>query len=611
MTSLFWLPESPEDIKAQIDALAGVDAAALGNRLLSVAQYRLSDRDAARLCRTVNDPGQDPPFPEKSVFVLSDSTTDYLPHNVTAAGYRYGVSLDVAAAPFGQLELALASSRERIAAADFVLIALTHNSFSTDGQLAAFDENALSTATSAVSSLVGDCQTAGGGTIIVQTVPVPVGMRFGSIDGRTSGSARWFFKRLNDHILSLADNPGVLIADIDALASEVGTNNWHDARGRGLAKLPFDSRYIPDYADRIGRLIGASAGRTRKLLILDLDNTIWGGVIGDDGVDGIKLGPDDALGEAYLAVQRAALALRDRGIVLAACSKNDETTVREAFQAHPYMLLEEDHFVDIRANWDDKAGNIIRICENLNFGLDAAVFLDDNPAERQRVRDSLPGVAVLDFPSEPADIADILRCCGYFETVSVTREDRARADMYAADAKRSEAMSLSESVDDFLRGLEMEFELDETIDERFAQLLNKTNQFNLTLKRLTSGDVDALKGDDDTVVVAGRLRDKFGDQGKITAVVARLAGDAGHIENWAMSCRVLGRGVEQAVLNILVEKARSRGVRTLIGRYVPGPRNSLVEHHYRDLGFRDAGDDTWRLAVDTYVPFEPFIDVVP
>ncbi|MEQ8664161.1 MAG: HAD-IIIC family phosphatase [Rhodospirillales bacterium] len=609
-SSLFWLPEPPKDYKARIGAVGKADAASFDGALTALGQYRLSDRDAARLCRAVAESGIAPSFPAKSLFVLSDSTTDYLPHNLTAAGYRYGVALDVAAAPFGQVQLALASSRTAIGSTDIVLVALTHFSFAADASLAALDDVALAKATEDLSSLVDDCLAAGAKSVMVQTVPLPVGGRFGSIDRRTPGSERWFLNRLNENILELAGRPGVMVADIDALASEIGLGNWHDARGRGLAKLPFDSRYLPDYADRIARLVGASAGRSRKLLVLDLDNTIWGGVIGDDGIDGIRLGPDDALGEAYLAVQRAALALRDRGVVLAVCSKNDAATVREAFDTHPYMVLKQDHFVEIRANWDDKAENIVHICEALNFGLDAAVFLDDNPAERERVRESLPGVAVLEFPAEPAVIADTLRCCGYFETTSVTREDKERAGMYAADAERAQALSVSRSADDFLRGLGMAFQIDDVLDDRFAQLLNKTNQFNLTLKRLAAGEIDDLQRSADTIVVGGKLRDKFGEQGKITAVVARIEGDLGHIENWTMSCRVLGRGVERAVLNVLVDRARDRGVRTLVGRYVPGPRNALVEDHYRNLGFQDAGDGTWHLSVEAFTPLEHFIDMV-
>ena len=264
-------------------------------------------------------------------------------------------------------------------------------------------------------------------TVIVQTVTPPVGSLFGSFDYRTSGTPRSQAASFNRRLAALLDGSTDLLLDTAALAATVGLDRWDDPIQWNHAKLSFSQTFAPLYADYVARLIGAMRGKSRKCLVLDLDNTLWGGVIGDDGLDGIVLGQGDAVGEAFLEVQRMALALRDRGVILAVCSKNDEEVARAPFAQHADMLVKEDHIAVFQVNWKDKAGNIEAIAEALNLGLDALVLVNDNPAERAQVRDALPDVAVPELPDDPALYARTILMAGYFESIAFTEEDRQRA----------------------------------------------------------------------------------------------------------------------------------------------------------------------------------------
>jgi FkbH-like protein len=358
-----------------------------------------------------------------------------------------------------------------------------------------------------------------------------------------------------------------------------------------MAKLPFSSDFLPLYADHVCRLIAALRGKSRRCLILDLDNTVWGGVIGDDGLEGIKIGQGDPTGEAHLNVQETALALRGRGMVLAVSSKNHDEFARLPFQKHSEMLLREDHIAVFQANWNDKATNIAAIAKELELGLDAMAFLDDNPAERGLVRRILPQVAVPEVPDDPALFARTLLASGYFEAIAFSDEDRKRADFYQDNAKRIALQKQAGDVDGYLASLDMVITFqpfDSVGRARIAQLISKSNQFNLTTRRYSEADVAAAEADPSLLTLQIRLADTFGDNGMICVVICRPDAEYARgweIDTWLMSCRVLGRKVEQATLAELVRTAKSRGIDRLRGVYKPTARNRLVEDHYRKLGF--------------------------
>jgi FkbH-like protein len=365
---------------------------------------------------------------------------------------------------------------------------------------------------------------------------------------------------------------------------------------------------IPLYADFVARTIAAIRGRSRKCLVLDLDNTLWGGVIGDDGLTGIELGQGSPAGEAFVAVQRMALELRARGVVLAVCSKNEDDAARLPFREHPDMILKEDHIAVFQANWTDKAANLRAIAQTLNIGIDSLVFLDDNPAERMQVRGELPLVAVPELPEDPAQYPRALAAAGYFEAVSFSKEDRERAAYYQANAERAAMLSATANLDEYLASLDMVCTIgrvDPISRSRVTQLINKSNQFNLTTRRYAEREVEAMETDPRRHAIQVRLVDRFGDNGIIGVVIADRQGQAWDIDTWLMSCRVLGRRVPEAVLSHLVEAARADGASILSARYVPSAKNRMVAEHYRTLGFAYAGDGPggetrWRLDLDAF-----------
>ena len=375
---------------------------------------------------------------------------------------------------------------------------------------------------------------------------------------------------------------------------------WHAAAyGDGLgepvrwhqAKQLVSPTLAPLYGEHLARIAAATAGLSRKCLVLDLDNTLWGGVIGDDGIDGIQLGQGSPSGEAFLAFQRYAAQLARRGVILAVCSKNDLHVAEAAF-AHPEMALKRSDIAAFVANWEDKAGNLRRIASMLDIGLDSLVFVDDNPAERDIVRRELPEVAVPELPDDVANYPARIAAAGYFEAVSFTSDDAERGRSYALNAERKAAQSQATDMDGYLRGLQMVLRVNRIGAAELArttQLINKTNQFNLTTRRYTEAEVERMASNPQAIALALRLEDKFGDNGLISVVLARadaaIEADELLIDSWLMSCRVLGRQVESAVLEVLAEAAAAAGWRALVGEYRPSERNGMVAEHYPRLGF--------------------------
>ncbi len=367
-------------------------------------------------------------------------------------------------------------------------------------------------------------------------------------------------------------------------------------------------RILFPFSGLIARTVAALRGKTRKCLVLDLDNTVWGGVIGDDGLEGIVLGQGSAEGEAFLSVQRAALEYRSRGIVLAVSSKNDEAVALRPFRDHPEMLLKEDHISIFQANWQDKASNIELIAERLNIGIDSLVFLDDNPFERELVRRELPLVAVPELPADPALYARTLSWAGYFDAVAISEEDRKRAGFYKANAARNAALTSSTDLQGYLRSLEMVCTikpLDPVGRARVAQLINKSNQFNLTTRRYTESEVAAVEAMVGKFTMQVRLADKFGDNGMISVLIFDKGPEVWINDTWLMSCRVLGRSVEDAALAHVCAAAKAGGARKLVGIYLPTPKNQMAAEHYGRLGFvrvesRSDGATVWELDLDAY-----------
>jgi FkbH-like protein len=441
---------------------------------------------------------------------------------------------------------------------------------------------------------------------ILQTLASPAERLFGSLDRAVPGTLLNVVVRINAGLVESVIGTQDLLLDVAGIAETVGLAEWHSPTQWNMAKLPFSNTYLPLYADHVARIIAALRGKSRRCLVLDLDNTVWGGVIGDDGIEGIQCAQGDGTGEAHLAVQRLALDLRDRGVVLAVSSKNNDEVARLPFQKHPEMLLREEHIAVFQANWNDKATNIKAIAEELNLGLESMVLLDDNPVERGLVRQILPQVAVPELPADPALYARTLAAAGYFESVVFSEEDVKRASYYQDNARRVTLQKQAGDVDAYLASLNMEITFqpfDATGRSRISQLINKSNQYNLTTRRYTEAEVAQIEADPKCFTLQVRLADAFGDNGMISVVVCReLTRAQWDVDTWLMSCRVLGRRVEHMVLREILERARHLGIRTLVGTYRPTDRNNLVQDHYAKLGFTeisraDDGTSTWTLDV--------------
>jgi FkbH-like protein len=576
-----------------------------GSLLQTLAGFHTSAVQAVSLGRAISKAiaaGQDlAPLSHFRLGVLASSTYDLLLDEFAPAAARHGVALSLVNGPYDQVfqQAFDPASQINTGGLDAVLVAVDHRWMNLERP--ALDLDAALRVDAGMQQLTGAVEAIrkhGGLPCILQTLPVPPLSLFGSFDRRTTGAVRSMIEDANRRIAELASRTGGYLLDVAALAERVGLDNWFDPVQWAAHKLPFASRWNAAYGDLLGRLLGAIRGKARKCLVLDLDNTCWGGVIGDDGLDGIVIGQGSAAGEAFLAVQQMALDLHARGVILAVSSKNDEANARLPFLKHPDMLLRESHLAVFQANWNDKASNLEAIAKALDIGLEALVFLDDNPAERAQMRAALPMVAIPELPDDPAWYPWMLASAGYFEAVAFSDEDRLRAASYASNVARAEVMSKTRDLGEYLSSLEMTLAnrgFDAEGRQRIAQLINKSNQFNLTTRRYTETEIAEAEADAQVFTLQTRLTDRFSDLGMIGVVIGRPAEHLGEaaweMDTWLMSCRVLGRKVERGMLDAVIRAARDGGIRWLIGLYKPTPKNGMVAAHYDNLGFETLSDD--------------------
>jgi FkbH-like protein len=545
------------------------------------------------------------------ILILSASTASHLSDALIGTAIRFKFLLDVTVAEYEEPEPWLERNRSELKEnpPDFVLVASDSRMLKLTSQLG--DEAAAAQMVgAALARIARIAEVAGAATgrpVILQTLAGdPDAISF-NMDLGLPGSPRFLTDEFNRSLVQRARQDSRLVLDVNALASLVGHSAWSAGRYWYAAKYPFATTMIPLYADNVMRIIAAQMGRSRRVLVLDLDNTLWGGIVGDDGIEGLALGSGSALGEAHSALQRMALSLKERGIILCVSSKNDEAIALDAFRNHPEMILKEDDIVAFRVNWEDKAANIKAIADAIDLGLDSFVFLDDNPAERKRVRDALPSVAVPELPEDPSEWLGVFQAAGYFEQSGFSKEDQQRAGFYKANALRAARLERIGDHDEYLRSLSMTLSIapfDGAGRKRIAQLISKSNQFNVTTRRYSETEIEAMQSNSEVLTLQARLEDIFGDNGMISAVICRQTGRIWEVDTWIMSCRVLGRRVEETILQYLVEQARVRGISEIIGRYIPTAKNGLVRDHFSKLGFVQTGsqngETTWQLAIASY-----------
>ena len=563
------------------------------------------------------------------IALLASHTVDHLVPAIRVAGLGRRLALTVSAAPYGQYRQVLlgpASPLDEFAP-QLVILALDADEVGLGLPLNAPDdavEDAVARKVEDLAALWRRARERFGATVVQQTILNTAPPLFGSYEGLVSAAPFALVERLNAAVRQAARREGVLLLDLDWHAARHDRRRWIDPARWHQAKQLVSPILGPVYGDLLARVAAASVGLSRKCLVLDLDNTLWGGVIGDDGLDGIVLGQGSAAGEAYLAFQHYCRLLGQRGVILAVCSKNDEKNAVEAFEKHPEMALCRGDIAAFVANWNDKAANIRDIAKTLEIGLDSLVFVDDNPAERAIVRQELPMVAVPELPDDVAGYAARVSDAGYFEAAAFTADDAKRREQYALNRERRASLDTATDMPTFLRSLEMVMHVQpiSRVDlARVTQLTNKTNQFNLTTRRYTEADIERFMADPATVTLQLRLADRFGDNGLISVLVARPDAewpeDVLLIDTWLMSCRVLGRQVEEATLDSLIRAARASGARALIGSYRPTAKNAMVAEHYAKLGFESLpsppgtpdGTKFWRLDLAGYQPRPHFINI--
>ena len=626
LSDLAWLPSPPADFRDRLRTLraeAGSPGDAFFERTVALATHALDENQLGQLARLGREAAAGSPpaaFAKLSLGLVGDGTLSLLAPAIAGSGLRHGLLLDVVEGAYGSaVQQAMdPASPLHAAGLDVLLIASDARALGLASAAASLPdaEARVEAAFSQLKLIAEGFRTTVSAAIMVQTVVAPLEPLFGSFDRVEATSSYAMVEALNRRLAAWAAEGQVVLLDIARLAHSVGLERWDAPRHWHASKLSFAPEMTPVYADVVARTLAALRGRARKCLVLDLDNTLWGGVIGDDGVNGILLGQGSAAGEAFVAIQDIALELRRRGVVLAVCSKNEEAAALLPFREHPEMRLKEDHIAVFQANWTDKAANLRAIAETLNIGIDALVFLDDNPAEREQVRRELPMVAVPELPDDPALYPRMLMAAGYFEAVAFTADDRERAAMYQANAARAAAVQASGDLDSYLASLDMVCTIrpvDAVSRPRVAQLINKSNQFNLTTRRYTEAQVEAAEADARRHISQVRLVDKFGDNGIICVLIADRMGERWEIDTWLMSCRVLGRRVQEACLAHLAQAARDDGAGRLVGRYVPSPKNAMVRDHYEKLGFtrvaeHQDGSAEWELQLSGYaIPQLPMI----
>ncbi|MFW9769545.1 MAG: HAD-IIIC family phosphatase [Candidatus Thorarchaeota archaeon] len=443
--------------------------------------------------------------------------------------------------------------------------------------------------------------------ILLNNFILPVFSPLGIVDNKQKTGLRSFFEEANAQLVeTFADSSRVFVVDLDSVASEFGKSriiNWNTwYRG----SVPFSEEFTPFLADTYLRYVRALKSRTKKCIVLDLDNTLWGGIIGEDGIEGIKLG-NAAPGIEYLDFQRSLLSLYNRGIILAICSKNNYDDAIKVFQEHPFQILKEEHFAAMRINWQNKATNIAELAKEINIGLDSMVFFDDNPVERSIVSQAHPEVLVVDLPKNPRLYRETLENLDVFDVLSLTKEDMVRGEMYAGKRKRAELETSMESIEDFLRTLEMKVRIkpvDDFDTPRVVQLIGKTNQFNLTTRRYTDAEVQKFREEDSSIVYSMAVTDKFGDEGVVGVAIVKKKDTDWWIDTLLMSCRVIGRSVETAFLAKIVKDARADGASRIIGEYIPTKKNPPAAKVYETHGFgmpaqTEENGTTWILNLES------------
>ena len=557
--------------------------------------------------------------PSIKVALLGDTATQLLVTSIKGEAVARNIALDIYEGEYNQVERQLldpTSDLYQFDASIVIIFQSTHKLCEHHSLLPTEKQEMV--AEERLSFLASVCENPAfiDKKIIYFNYPEIEDTVFGSYANKVEASFSFQVRKLNYELMLLSKQyPNLFICDIAGLQNLFGRQFMFSPNVYMSTEMVLSVNALPYVASRVVDIIGAIRGQFKKCLILDLDNTVWGGVIGDDGLEGIELGHGLGIGKAFTEFQMWVKKLKQRGIIICVASKNNEDTAKEPFEKHPDMVLKLDDIAVFMANWETKVDNIRAIQGILNIAFDSMVFLDDNPFERNMVRENIPGITVPELPEDPGKYLEYLYSLNLFETASYSQADKDRTKQYQVEAKRVSLAKTFTNEADFLKSLDMVSTVSgftKFNTPRVAQLSQRSNQFNLRTIRYTEADITSMAENPDVIGLSFTLEDKFGDNGLIAVVIMKKQDEETlFVDTWFMSCRVLKRGMENFTLNTMVEYARKKGFKRIIGEYLPTPKNKMVEQHYPNLGFSLSDESSegsrYLLDVDSYQPRECYI----
>jgi FkbH-like protein len=601
------------DLRGEVDRLISAGSISVGS--ISIGSNDLASRRLADLWRVEPSSGAAAflvsrfeklrgkvPLQPYRLAVLRSFTVEPAIPLVRAEAFVHGIDLTVQLGDFNAYPQEILDSNSSLYrfAPDAVILAAQTADLAPElwNRYADLAPEAVSSAIQSVSNnlrqWIRGFRERSSAALVVHSLELPAVPSTGLLDAQTEAGASSTsqsnaIQQINQALRLIAsEHRGVYVLDYDGLVARHGRLRWHDERKWLVARMPIAADCLIYQAREWLRFLIPLCGKTTKVLVTDLDNTLWGGIIGEDGMTGIKLSAEYP-GAGYQNVQRALLDLSRRGILLAISSKNNLEDAMQALTDHPGMLLKPKDFSAVRINWNDKAQSLREIASDLNVGTDALAFLDDNPVEREQIRNAMPEVTVVDLPEDPLAFAGAIRDCPAFERLTLSSEDQQRTGLYAAQRERSQAEQSFQSKEDFFRYLDQEAEVSPVSPAtltRVAQLTQKTNQFNLTTRRYTEQQIAELAARPEWQILSISVRDRFGDHGLVGVAITRDEGDTCEIEAFLLSCRVIGRAVETALLSHLAGTAAARGRHRLSGRFIPTKKNAPAGDFYASHGFQ-------------------------
>jgi FkbH-like protein len=550
------------------------------------------------------------------VAVLGDTATQFVIQALRGAGFDYGFDLQIWEADFNQVERQVFDPASELYEFNPEIVIVFQSSHKLLGKYNKQKPEQYNSFASAqlqgVNNIVSNLNENLKAKIIYFNYSEINDTVFGNYANKYEPSFLFQLRKLNYELMLFAEKqPNFYLLDISSIQNQTGKNNFFQPSIYINTEMVLSLDVLPWIATHTLDLVAAMYGKFKKCLILDLDNTMWGGVIGDDGLENIQLG-SLGIGKAFTEFQYWIKKLKNRGIILAVCSKNTESIAKEPFEKHPDMVLRLEDIAVFIANWENKPDNIRQIQHILNIGFDSMVFLDDNPFERNIVRENIPDITVPELPEDPADYLEYLYTLNLFETVSISNEDAERTKLYQVEAERSVLQKNFTNEDDFLKSLDMQSlvaPFNKFNTPRVAQLSQRSNQFNLRTVRYTEADIESMSVSNDFFTFVFGLEDKFGDNGLICVIILKKEDkETLFIDTWFMSCRVLKRGMENFTLNTIINFAKENGYTYLKGEYLQTAKNEMVKDHYQRLGF-EKRDEHYFLNAATYENKKCFIEL--